>query len=300
MVLLALYTQKLLGYDAWTSGLVLAPGGLGNMFSLILIAGRLVTRVDQRLLLAFGCLAQRDRALHDVEPHARRWTTGAWPCRASSRASRMGFIFVPLTTLTLATIRRDKLVNATSAFNVLRNLGGSVGIALATTLPGPAQPVPPDQRWSSHVTIWDPDDARSAWPGGPSTSWPRAPTSFTAQRRALAMLYHDDGRPGPGAGLRRRLLAPRHPVLDRAALPAAHAARARRASRAPRGGRPRSGAPAARAGRLTAQRPGRSRSFFSSRRASSEAIATERRAGSTGFTRCMSKPASSVLRRSSA
>ena len=55
MVLLALYSQKLLGYDALTSGLVLAPGGLGNMFSLIL-CGRLVTRVDQRLLLTFGCL----------------------------------------------------------------------------------------------------------------------------------------------------------------------------------------------------------------------------------------------------
>ena len=53
-VLLALYTQKLMGYDAWTSGLVLAPGGIGNMTAL-LISGRLVRRVDQRMLLAFGC-----------------------------------------------------------------------------------------------------------------------------------------------------------------------------------------------------------------------------------------------------
>ena len=35
-VLLALYTQKLLGYDAWTSGLVLAPGGVGNMMALLI------------------------------------------------------------------------------------------------------------------------------------------------------------------------------------------------------------------------------------------------------------------------
>src|SRR5262245_53060317 len=48
MVLLALFTQKVLGYDAWTSGLVLAPGGVGNLLSL-LIAGRLILRVDQRL-----------------------------------------------------------------------------------------------------------------------------------------------------------------------------------------------------------------------------------------------------------
>jgi DHA2 family multidrug resistance protein len=53
MLLLALYTQKLLGYDAWSSGAVLAPGGIGNLISL-LIAGRLVTRVDQRGLLGLG------------------------------------------------------------------------------------------------------------------------------------------------------------------------------------------------------------------------------------------------------
>src|SRR5437667_6314346 len=54
MLLVAVFTQKLLGYDAWTSGLVLAPGGLGNICSLF--ASGLVTRIDQRLRLAFGCL----------------------------------------------------------------------------------------------------------------------------------------------------------------------------------------------------------------------------------------------------
>src|SRR2546425_4686331 len=54
MLLIAVFTQKLLGYDAWTSGLVLAPGGLGNVFSLF--ASGIVTRIDQRVMLAFGCL----------------------------------------------------------------------------------------------------------------------------------------------------------------------------------------------------------------------------------------------------
>src|SRR5262249_55887953 len=54
MLLIGIFTQKLLGYDAWTSGLVLAPGGLGNVFSLFTSA--LVTRLDQRLMLAFGRL----------------------------------------------------------------------------------------------------------------------------------------------------------------------------------------------------------------------------------------------------
>src|SRR5438445_5254517 len=55
MLLVALYTQKLMAYDAWNSGAVLGPGGVGNLISLI-IAGRLVTRMDQRILVAGGCL----------------------------------------------------------------------------------------------------------------------------------------------------------------------------------------------------------------------------------------------------
>src|SRR6185369_10943396 len=57
LLLVALYTQKILGYGAWTAGLTLAPGGLGTMIALM-ISGRLVSRVDQRLMLAFGCLLQ--------------------------------------------------------------------------------------------------------------------------------------------------------------------------------------------------------------------------------------------------
>src|SRR5258705_6749015 len=57
ILLVALYTQKILGYDAWTAGLTLAPGGLGTMIALM-AAGRLVSRVDQRFMLAFGCILQ--------------------------------------------------------------------------------------------------------------------------------------------------------------------------------------------------------------------------------------------------
>src|SRR5256885_8931658 len=53
MLLVALYTQKMLAYDAWNSGLVLAPGGLGTMLALM-VSGRLVAPMDQRLMLAGG------------------------------------------------------------------------------------------------------------------------------------------------------------------------------------------------------------------------------------------------------
>jgi DHA2 family multidrug resistance protein len=101
----------------------------------------------------------------------------------------LGFIFVPLSTLTLATIRRDKLVNATSAYNVLRNLGGSVGIALATTYLAQRSQFH-QHNLVSHVTIWDPatQERLAQWT---SHFLAQGADSFTAQRRALAMLYHD-------------------------------------------------------------------------------------------------------------
>ena len=187
MVLLALYSQKLLGYDALTSGLVLAPGGLGNMISLIL-CGRLVTRVDQRLLLTFGCLVNAI-SLYMMSNLTLGMDYWSLTMPRVIQGFALGFIFVPLSTLTLATIRRDKLVNATSAYNVLRNLGGSVGIALATTYLAQRSQFH-QHNLVSHVTIWDPatQDRLAQWT---SHFMAQGADSFTAQRRALAMLYHD-------------------------------------------------------------------------------------------------------------
>ena len=187
MVLLALYAQKLLGYDALTSGLVLAPGGLGNMFSLIL-CGRLVTRVDQRLLLTFGCLVNAI-SLYMMSNLTLGMDYWSLTLPRVIQGFALGFIFVPLSTLTLATIRRDKLVNATSAYNVLRNLGGSVGIALATTYLAQRSQFH-QHNLVSHVTVWDPatQERLAQWT---SHFLAQGADSFTAQRRALAMLYHD-------------------------------------------------------------------------------------------------------------
>src|SRR6185503_7000691 len=132
MVLLALFTQKVLGYDAWTSGLVLAPGGVGNLISLV-VAGRLITRMDQRWLLALGCLlnAYATYEMSAITLTADYWAL-AWPRLV--QGAGVGFIFVPLNTVALATIPRERMGNATALLNVVRNLGGAIGVALLTTL----------------------------------------------------------------------------------------------------------------------------------------------------------------------
>ena len=186
MLLVAVFTQKLLGYDAWTAGLVLAPSGLGNLVSLF--ASGIVTRVDQRLMLGFGCVLNAISLymMTSLTLGMDYWSL-AFPRFIQGVA--VGFIFVPLSTLALATIRRDKLVNATAVYGVMRNIGGSVGIALATTLLAQRSQFH-QTTLVSHISAWDPETrARLAqWASYFAT---HDSDAFTAERRAMAMLYRE-------------------------------------------------------------------------------------------------------------
>ncbi len=187
MLLLALYTQKLLGYDAWSSGAVLAPGGVGNLFSL-LIAGRLVTRMDQRWLLAVGlvCNGVALSWMSNLTLGVDYWGL-VWPRFVQGLG--MGFIFLPLTTLAISTIPKARLPNATAAFNLIRNMGGSIGVALTTTLL-----VRRSQYHQAtlvgHVDVWDPETTAKL------ARWTEhflahGTDVFTAKSRATAMMYRE-------------------------------------------------------------------------------------------------------------
>jgi len=186
MLLVAVFTQKLLGYDAWTSGLVLAPGGLGNIFSLF--ASGIVTRVDQRLMLAFGCLLNAI-SLYMMTSLTLGMDYWALALPRFIQGFAVGFIFVPLSTLALATIRRDKLVNATAVYGMLRNVGGSVGIAVVTTLLAQRSQFH-QATLASHITAWDPE-TRARLLRWASHFSVQGNDAFTAERRAVAMLYRE-------------------------------------------------------------------------------------------------------------
>ena len=187
VLLVALYTQKILGYDAWTAGLTLAPGGLGTMIALM-ISGRLVSRVDQRLMLTFGCLAQAVSLwlMTHVTVTMDFWSL-AWP--RFVQGFSFGFIFVPLQALALATIRTERLSNATAAYNVVRNIGGSTGVALATTLLA-RRAQEHQATLIGHLDPWNPAM------GERLRNWAerfvaQGDDTFTAARRAMAMLYRE-------------------------------------------------------------------------------------------------------------
>jgi len=101
----------------------------------------------------------------------------------------VGFIFVPLSTLTLATIQRDKLVNATAVYGMSRNVGGSVGIAVVTTLLAQRSQFH-QTTLVSHITVWDPA-TRERLAQWASHFMARGSDVFTAERQAMAMLYRE-------------------------------------------------------------------------------------------------------------
>ena len=132
------------------------------LFSL-LIAGRLITRIDQRWLLALGAVLNAYAAwiMATVNLEVDYWTL-AWP--RFVQGVGVGFIFVPLNTVALATIAREKMGNATAALNVVRNLGGGIGVALMTALLA-RRSQEHQTTLTAHVNVWDPEtaDRLRAW-----------------------------------------------------------------------------------------------------------------------------------------
>jgi DHA2 family multidrug resistance protein len=133
LVLLPLYVQKLMGYTALWAGLVLGPGGMASFF-VMPMAGFLMRKgVNPRNLLALG-LATITYSL---------WLMSGFNLEASFYAISlprvvlgfgMGLFFVPLATATFVDIPKEATGNASGIFNLLRNLGGSFGIAFSTTI----------------------------------------------------------------------------------------------------------------------------------------------------------------------
>ena len=131
LVLLPIYLQTLLGYPAYNAGLALSPRGLGSLATTPL-AGYLTSKTDPRRLLAFGLVlgSLTMFSLSGLNLNAGYWDI-FWPQVFQGVA--LSFLFIPLMTLSMAGIPKEKMGNATSIFNLMRNIGGSVGIAIMTT-----------------------------------------------------------------------------------------------------------------------------------------------------------------------
>ncbi|CBL45855.1 Multidrug resistance B (translocase) transmembrane protein [gamma proteobacterium HdN1] len=132
MALLPPFLQGLMGYPVLDTGLVLAPRGLGTMLAMM-VAGRLVGRVDSRLLMLVGLLLTAyslwEMSLFTTE--ISRWLVVQ---NGFIQGFGMGFVFVPLSTLAYSTLAPHYRNDAAAVFSLLRNIGSSVGISIVTTL----------------------------------------------------------------------------------------------------------------------------------------------------------------------
>src|ERR1700761_2352691 len=132
LALLTPYLQTLMGYPMVTAGIVMGPRGLGTMVCMFLV-GRLVGRVDTRLLLMIGLLLTA-WAMYDMtgwNPNVSQWTIAV---TGFIQGAGLGFLFVPLTTVTFATLPLEQRADGTGLYNLSRNVGSSVGISVVSYL----------------------------------------------------------------------------------------------------------------------------------------------------------------------
>jgi DHA2 family multidrug resistance protein len=132
VTVLPLFYQELLGYTAFTAGLVVAPRGIGAICGMPII-GYLSNRLDPRWLLTFGFFTFGLTTFYfgsitlDVSP-----TTLLLPILITGFG--LSFVFVPISTAAYGTLRNEQIGNASGVFNLMRNVGGSIGISVAQTL----------------------------------------------------------------------------------------------------------------------------------------------------------------------
>ncbi|HVS71928.1 MAG TPA: DHA2 family efflux MFS transporter permease subunit [Phycisphaerae bacterium] len=132
IALLPLFLQTLMGYSAYQSGLTTSPRGFGSIVGMIII-GRIMGFLDSRMLIAIGFIivAWSTWAFGNVNLEVNSAAI-MWPNIYNGFGTAL--IFVPLTTMTMGTLKNEQMGNATGIFNLMRNLGGGIGIALVTTL----------------------------------------------------------------------------------------------------------------------------------------------------------------------
>src|SRR5712692_4958992 len=184
-VLLPLFMQTLLGYTAEQSGLALLPGGFSLMLLMPLV-GFMLSRYDPRKMMTFGLLALSFSLFHMTN-----FTLGVdFRTVVFARMIQtmgLAFLFVPINTAAYAFLPKEKNNAASGLMNLARNIGGSVGISIVTTMLDRRQQFHLN-RMSSHLSAANPNfrkalaGAAAAVGGGSGTGSP------DALHRAYALL----------------------------------------------------------------------------------------------------------------
>jgi DHA2 family multidrug resistance protein len=125
------FLQMLMNYTSLAAGVATSPLGIGSAFSMILV-GALIMKIEARWLTASGfvLIALACGKLSGVTLAISPWSV-FWPQIMAGLA--IGFLFLPVNVAATAPLRRDQIGSATGMLNLMRNVGGSVGIAMVGT-----------------------------------------------------------------------------------------------------------------------------------------------------------------------
>ena len=185
LMLLPIFLQTLLGYPALQSGLALSPRGIGSLLTMPVV-GQLTNRYDPRKLIFVGIVVGGWTmfSLSHLNLNAGYWDI-FWP--QMIQGSAMAFLFIPLMAVSMSAISREKMGNATSIYNLMRNIGGSFGIATMTTFLARRSQVHQNQM-VSHISAFD-HTTQLTMRG--MTAWfqMHGSNSVEASRKALGAMY---------------------------------------------------------------------------------------------------------------
>jgi DHA2 family multidrug resistance protein len=183
---LPVFLQSLHGFSAWQTGMVILPGALAAAVTMAVV-GRNARRLDARMTVIAGALLF---LVSMWQLSNLTITSGAddmfWPL--IWRGAGLGLIFVPLTNAAMADLSVRDLAQGTGMFNLFRQLGGSLGIAIMATLLTRFTRVK-EALLAGHVTAYDPD-VQSRLHAITQGLIAHGTNAITAQRQALAVLEH--------------------------------------------------------------------------------------------------------------
>ena len=185
MVLLPIMLQTLLAYPALQAGIAMAPRGVGS-FVMMPLTGIMTGKFDNRKLLTAGLIVGGVTLiwLSELNLQAGYWDI-FWPQLVQGVG--MSLLFVPLTTVSMDPIPRERMGNATSLFNLMRNIGGSLGIATTGTMLARQQQTT-TAVLGRNVTVYDPA-ARTMFQQMQGSFMAAGADAVTATQRSYAAMF---------------------------------------------------------------------------------------------------------------
>jgi MFS transporter, DHA2 family, multidrug resistance protein len=188
LALLPPLLQDLLNYPVVTTGLVTAPRGMGTLAAMFIV-GRMMGKVDTRLIIGTG-FALTAMSCWQMTGFDLQMDSSKVVWSGISQGLGTGFVYVPLAAATFATLSPALRNEGTAIFNLIRNLGSSIGISVVNTLLTRNTQIV-HSTLGERVTRYSPL-LHAPLPGGPASLRSLAGLNATVTEQAAMIAYNND------------------------------------------------------------------------------------------------------------